>query len=123
MPSLEKHKQQTVINDDFYAETNNKQLEFYDWKITIMFYSILHQVDAVAAKNGFENIRNHKDREAKIKGLLTRNEMDLYFELKSRSRLSRYECTYMDKSKSKTACLYIYKKFYLPLKNALALKI
>jgi hypothetical protein len=125
MPNAESHKKQIKINEDFYTETNKKQLIFYDWKITIMFYIILHYVDTIAAKQNIIKIKDHNERKRMIHihNLLDRNEKNLYFELYDRSKLSRYECEYLNKKRAQSECLYVYDNLYMPLKNSLASKI
>ena len=109
MPSIEDHRQQSSHNKCFLTMIQNgcSDEEYTDWKITVMFYTILHLVDTKLAIKLFHP-NNHSER-----NLLVNREDDFkkirrdYIKLCTFSRAARYDYGYKisqsDYSKAQSA--------------------
>lgn len=59
---MEQFLQQVKHNENLYKILcDNHQNEFYDWKITCLFYCAFHLVQALAAKNNVNIGNNHTE--------------------------------------------------------------
>ncbi len=123
MPTKQEHQKQIGSNEGFYKELNTLLgAKYFDWKITTLFYIIIHYADALCAENGIKQIKNHKDREKHLQNFLNRTELSLYRGLKSASQTARYEVGCLDKSAMKY-WQDVYKNYYDPLRTSLQKKI
>jgi hypothetical protein len=116
MPDLRAHKRQVQSNLKFNSALNQFGQDFFDWRITTLFYTIVHYADALCAKNGYETVVDHKDRENKLYSLIPRNFFTLYRGLKNASIKSRYEVHCLGPH----AAPYwnqVYQNYYSPLKS------
>lgn len=97
MPSLPQHIQQfnNNVNVLKLLDQCDPKGQYTDWKITILFYALLHRVDAVLAKqNPPIHPRNHQERNSLVDnspGLFTGVRKD-YRRLFSYSKVCRYDC-------------------------------
>jgi hypothetical protein len=103
------HLQQARRNEDLARKLGSKPLEAYDWAITVMFYSLLHFVDAFLLQHHNVIPKGHtatRDRKTgqRIPG---RNDYvrqylpqiyDAYKTLYDVSILARYEGVYLTRS-------------------------
>ena len=60
MPSFEEHIKQVKHNLTFLSEINNKTNAFWDWQVTVCFYTALHLVNAHLSKYNLQ-YRKHSD--------------------------------------------------------------
>lgn len=117
MPNFNAHKQQIENNTNFFKDINDKfNNKYFDWKVTTLFYTILHCVEALGAKRNGRHITNHQDREAFVHSTLEPGEYAQYRLLANASRRSRYDADLFSQA-ARNYCIDVYKNTYLPLKN------
>ena len=97
MPSASKHLNQFSHNVKFLQMTDSCDNggDFVDWKITTLFYSLMHRIDAVLALQGKGiHPNNHSERSVHVddpNGALCSIRKE-YRKLLNYSHASRYEC-------------------------------
>ena len=117
MPDLNAHRQQIANNTNFFKDINkNFDGKYFDWKITTLFYTILHCIEALGAKGG-RHLKKHIDRESFVSVTLEREEIAHYRLLYNASRRSRYDACYLTRD-ARDYCIELYRDTYLPLKKA-----
>jgi len=122
MPNKNKHLQQIESNKDFFKKIrDNYDTKFFDWKITTLFYTILHYAEALCATKGC-HYRKHRERQEKLERLLPDPEYRLYLRLKNESENSRYKVRCLD-SQARERCLKVYQHLYVPLLDYFERKI
>lgn len=96
---MQNHLDQATHNRDFHtcidAEFND---QFYDWKITVLFYVAIHWLKALAAKRGIDIGETHFDIEQNVNPDRHNSQMRItkgawreYKNLFNYSRTARYE--------------------------------
>lgn len=99
MASFEEHINQSKSNLKFLVETNLKSNSYWDWQVTVAFYTALHVVNAHMAKAAGLHYRTHED----VKNALNPfNQLSItkvaepiylcYVKLEGLSRRARYLC-------------------------------
>ena len=95
---MEEHLRQAAHNESFHAcIVAHSPDQFYDWKITILFYTTLHWLHALAAMKGIDIGQTHSDVKLncnpKRKGSMpiTENAWRNYFALYNYSHSARYD--------------------------------
>lgn len=117
MPTVDEHKRQADANKSFFADIAKEfNSKYFDWKITTLFYEIVHCAEQFAAKNGVHH-RRHKDREDFLYKTLDSDDYNLYRQLKNAGRRSRYDVKDLT-SASRAYCIQIYNNSYAPLRQA-----
>ena len=122
MPNQQAHQRQIASNEAFYTDLNTLGQKYFDWRITTLFYIIVHYADALCAANGIPHISDHRDRETKLQNFLNQNELTLYKALKNASENARYDVGCLNKS----VMAYwqsIYQNYYHPLRTSLQQRI
>ncbi len=105
--TVQEHLQQAHHNENLVHVLGSQPLEAYDWAITVLFYCILHFVDAYLLQ--YHNITpgGHAATWKKRQRIPGRNEYvklylpgiyDAYKILYDASRLARYEGAYLSSS-------------------------
>ncbi|NUQ80797.1 MAG: hypothetical protein HUU10_04225 [Bacteroidetes bacterium] len=92
MASKQEHIDKIIHNLELLGEINSVSGDYFDWRITLIYYSIVHLVDAFLDQHGpGDHPRNHDERKRMIGGgkvpvpIKTK-----YIQLESISKLSRY---------------------------------
>ena len=117
MPQKNQHLQQYQHNKDFLTKVcKDYDSNYFDWKITTLFYSILHYADALLADRMGHHPKEHSDRVERLERIIPDKEYRLYLRLMNACRNSRYEIKYLGK-KGQPACLRYYQDCYIPLKT------
>jgi hypothetical protein len=96
---MQQHIDQARHNEDFHDSIEaNFSGQFYDWKITVLFYVAIHYLKALAAKRGIEIGETHYDIEHNVnpdrtgrRMQITKNAWREYKNLFLYSRTARYE--------------------------------
>lgn len=119
MSVADAHKWQANRNLQFLSELESIKLSsaYNEWKITVLFYSALHEVHQVFANGNY--LYKHPQSHDKVLDTLKIEPVLLpifakYLTLYNLSRTARYECTTMngkDLTKAKECCQEI--KTYL----------
>ena len=118
MASFDEHIQQARKNLDFLCAVNQKINNYYDWQVTVCFYSALHLVNAHLSHFSLQ-YRKHKD----VKDVLNPfNQMSLarlpeleyaaYVSLQSLSRRARYLVNEKDDNLSSGQAFFTYDKHF-----------
>ncbi len=64
---MQQHLDQAAHNQDFHdCIQKNFTTKFFDWKITILFYTAIHLLKALAAKRGINIGETHQDIEKNV---------------------------------------------------------
>ena len=104
--TAQEHREQAYHNEKLAHQLGDQPLEAYDWAITVLFYTVLHFVDAYLLQHrglvpkGHTAIRDRKTRQ-QIPGRndLVRQHLpqinNAYKMLYSASRCARYEGAYL----------------------------
>ena len=94
MATLREHQSKALRNEKFLTHHKLSEGEFVDWAVTVLFYSALPWMRALAAQEG-RQIRtyNKEDEVFQGAGIFTRQSYDWYRQLKDASRDARYEMT------------------------------
>ena len=93
MPSKQQHLDQASKNERLYHQFDLDKTEFLDWAVTVLFYSLLHYLDAfLAQRQPSRHPRSHAERDDEVgrSGQLTQV-WQFYRRLKDESRNARYE--------------------------------
>lgn len=116
MPFKPEHINQYRHNKEFFENICDVyDSKYFDWKVTTLFYSILHHADVLLANKGYHP-EDHKDRQTELNKILPKKEYRLYIRLKSASIDSRYRIKYLRKE-AQGGFMDVYKKLYLPLET------
>ena len=106
--------QQYQHNKDFLDKmSKDYDSNYFDWKITTLFYIILHYADALLAGRG-HHPGGHPKREAMLEGIMPDREYRLYLRLWNASVDSRYKTKFLGRD-TRPACLRYYQECYIPL--------
>jgi uncharacterized protein (UPF0332 family) len=94
MATPREHREKALHNERFLEAQNLPRGEFIDWAVTVLFYSALHWMRALAAQEGYQ-IRSYQEEE-RIFQLVPTLAQDQrvyawYRQLKDESRDVRYE--------------------------------
>ena len=98
MPSAEEHRAQAAENEAFYAELRDTRP---DWALTVLFYVIVHEIQAFLADRrgtiiGYGlpwPITNHHERKAALRRHPPWARLASYYgSFEGWSRKTRYEC-------------------------------
>ncbi len=104
MPSTEEHLKKYDENRQLLATNLNiETCEYYNWIVTVSFYAAVHLVEAKLAESGIDSQdhfcrNNNVNRFNQFKNI--RNE---YKALYDKSRIARYDATFMNKKKGQFA--------------------
>lgn len=104
MPSTEEHIKKYNENRKLLdTNLNIEQCDFYNWIVTVSFYAALHLVEAKLAESGIDSKDhfargNNVERFGQFKTI--RNQ---YKTLYDKSRIARYDGTFMNKKKGQFA--------------------
>jgi hypothetical protein len=98
MATSPEHKAKALHNERFLEVPDLTGDEFADWAVTVLFYSALHWMRALAAQEGYQ-IRSYKrykehpgeDEVFQGTGVFTLQAFDWYRHLRDDSRNARYE--------------------------------
>ncbi|MCB9032423.1 MAG: hypothetical protein H6553_01145 [Chitinophagales bacterium] len=97
MPLFEEHLKQSKNNLQFLEKINKENLSFFDWKVTVCFYTALHIINAHICKKTGVNYKSHEEVDNAINpnkqlSLSKLNESNYlaYKKLQNLSRRSRY---------------------------------
>jgi hypothetical protein len=99
MATPEEHKAKALHNERFLDVPELTGSEFVDWAVTVLFYSALHWMRALAAQEGYQ-IKAYKSYRKGILGeeevftgtpVFTQQAFEWYSHLKDDSRDARYE--------------------------------
>src|SRR5712671_3739151 len=92
MATLHEHQSKALQNENFLTLYKLSEGEFVDWAVTVLFYSALHWMRALAAQEGHP-IRAYSEEYEVFQGagIFTRPSYDWYRQLKDASRDARYE--------------------------------
>lgn len=87
------HENQYRYNEDVLSWFTQNNSTFFDWMITITFYTALHKIDQCLHKRGFgdSQLSNHKKRNNLVINNLPPLICTEYIKLYSKSREVRYE--------------------------------
>lgn len=83
------NRNKKLANSDLISKDENR-----DWKITIIYYSILHLLDSKLADFSIHPL-DHTERKELIKYGISKNIYYTYMTLENLSRQSRYDCIKM----------------------------
>jgi len=92
MATAQERKLKALHNEQFLNVRKLSDSGFVDWAVTVLFYSALHWMRALAAPEGFQ-IKGYKDEEDVFKGtgVFTDEAYEWYRQLKEDSRVARYK--------------------------------
>ncbi|MBI3300737.1 MAG: hypothetical protein HYZ72_01455, partial [Deltaproteobacteria bacterium] len=104
--TVQDHLRQARHNEDLAQKLGNKPLEAYDWAITVLFYCILHFVDAYLLERYQIIPKGHTARLDRKTGQMTQGRNDYvrlhlpgiygaYTRLYNASMKARYEGAYL----------------------------
>lgn len=100
MPSAPKHQQQAADNEDFYRRVlGGASASRTDWAMTTIFYTAVHEVQALIVRKGWR-VRDHgqlrvpKTHEQRLRAIhrYCRQLEGDYRNLKTWSEGARYDC-------------------------------
>lgn len=95
MATKDQHLKKAQHNERFLGEFDLTSTQFLDWVITAIFYSALHYIRALAAKNGYTNISSYGEMDHLFSRLsVFRRRSDIFYgyrQLKDDSRAARYD--------------------------------
>jgi len=122
MPFYSEHLAQAKSNLKFLEEINNNNF-FWDWKVTVCFYSALHLINAHINKKTGLSYKSHEDVSNAINPnnmlspcKLQTDDYVAYISLQNLSRRSRYLLNEKNK-KNNDACLTSEKHYIKALNN------
>lgn len=118
MPSFEEHLAQFETNLNFLSGINQKfEEDYWDWKVTVTFYSALHLINAHIVKIAGLHYRNHDEVRNAISPFnqlspckVSEEIFTSYRSLESLSRISRYLCN--PKKSSSNSASFTYGKHF-----------
>ena len=94
MATPREHREKAVHNERFLQVRNVTTGEFIDWAVTVLFYSALHWMRALAAQEGYQ-IKSYQEEEKAFQDVPTfaqdQQAYACYRQLKDESRDARYE--------------------------------
>lgn len=98
MALFEEHIKQAKKNLDFLKSTSNNNVsDFWDWKVTICFYTAVHLVNAHISSKMNHHYRSHDDVNKVLNpfnrtsiAIIPENYFTAYIKLSNLSRRSRY---------------------------------
>ena len=61
----EKHISKAVHNEEFWQSINTDESKYPDWAVTGIFYSAMHYIDAVFARDG-KHLKTHDEADTRI---------------------------------------------------------
>jgi len=107
--TVQDHLRQARHNENLAQKLGSRPLEAYDWAITVMFYSLLHFVDAYLLQQGIPLPKGHTARLDRKTGQMTPGRNDCvkqhlrqiygaYKRLYDASIRARYEGAYLTPS-------------------------
>lgn len=118
MAAFDEHIRQVLRNLNFLKETNFKNPSFWDWQVTIAYYTAVHIVNAHLAQVANLHYRTHEDVKNAINpfsplalGKVNNDIYLAYTKLENLSRRSRYLCHDDPKQFNETAHLTFDKHF------------
>lgn len=98
MPSAQFHIEKARRNEEFYTSHKLETSGFNDWAIVVLFYTLMHYVDAVlkqdtSLSSGLRDPIGHPDRKIAIAKCSELDQIaNNYLVLYDRSREARYYC-------------------------------
>lgn len=116
MASFDEHIQQAKSNLTFLSNVNQQLKNYYDWQVTICFYTSLHLVNAHLSKHNLQYRKHHDVNHALNPDVslsiskLPENEYDCYMALQRLSRRSRYLVNEKDNNVSSQQAFFTYEK-------------
>ena len=123
MPSYSEHLSQAKSNLKFLEKINKDNLSFWDWKVTVCFYSALHLINAHINRKTGLSYESYEDVANAINPFqilplsrLSESEYTAYITLQNLSRRSRYLLNETNK-RDDTACLTTERHYVKALKN------
>lgn len=104
MPGTKEHMDKYNENKRLLeTNLNVEACDFYNWVVTVSFYAALHLVEAKLAEDGVHS-SDHFARGNNVERFSRfRNIRSIYKTLYDKSRVARYDGTFMDKKKGKFA--------------------
>jgi hypothetical protein len=99
MPTPQAHREKALHNERLLDVREMAGDEFVDWAVTVLFYSALHWMRALAAQEGYQ-IKAYRSYKKGVlgegdvfnfTGIFTQQAFDWYSHLKDESRDARYE--------------------------------
>jgi uncharacterized protein (UPF0332 family) len=115
LASFDEHLNQAKKKLFFLEQINLHCKDFYDWQVTVCFYSCLHLVNAHLSTFNLE-YRKHKDVKDALNPFsmspakLPEDEYSAYISLQSLSRRSRYLVNEKDDNLNSGKCFLTYEK-------------
>ena len=116
MANFDEHIEQARKNLAFLSEVNQKIANYYDWQVTICFYTSLHLVNAHLSKHNLQ-YRKHNDVNYALNPFvqlsiskLPEEEYDCYMSLQRLSRRSRYLANEKDNNLKSIQAFLTYEK-------------
>ena len=104
MPSIEEHKRKYEENRRLLdTNLNIECCDFYNWIVTVSFYAALHLVEARLAEEGVDS-KDHFARNNNVERFrYFKNIRNQYKTLYDKSRIARYDGSFMNKKKGEFA--------------------
>lgn len=102
MPNEKQHRLQYQRNKETIIFLLSSPNPYYEWVVTVAFYTALHLVDLVITKKlGFDPIHSHSDRDKYLEKLSCLKEIrQEYKSLQLDSKQARYYCVPFNKVKA-----------------------
>lgn len=95
MPTAEEHIQKYKHNRDFYAfGIASGQMDFSDWKVTVLFYAAVHLIEAILHQEYQEDAGDHKKRDELMiahEEIFPHDSRRRYIQLRALSQKARYK--------------------------------
>jgi hypothetical protein len=117
MALFEEHLKQAKSNLSFLERVNNNLDNYFDWLVTISFYSAVHLINAHVVKSTGHHYRTHEDIDNIISpynispGKLPESEYLSYKKLQALARRSRYLIS-DDYKKKEERAFFTYEKHF-----------
>lgn len=118
MPKPDDHIKQVINNLEFLQKTDSTIEGFFDWKVTVCFYTAVHLINSHLANFGLQ-YRNHGDVNNALNpysplslSKLPEDEYVAYLSLQSLSRRSRYLVSEKDSNLKSDLAFSTYEKQY-----------
>ena len=118
MPGSQDHIKQALHNLSFLEKVNSSLPDYYDWQVTVCFYSALHLVNSHLSHFNLQ-YRKHKDVKDALSpysqlspAKLPENEYAAYVTLQSLSRRARYLVNEKDDNLSSGQAFFTYDKHF-----------
>lgn len=116
MANFDEHIQQARRNLEFLSQINQKVGNFYDWQVTVCFYTALHLVNAHLSKHNLQYRKHHDVNYALNPDVqlsvskLPEEEYNSYMALQRLSRRSRYLANEKDNNIASSQAFLTYDK-------------